>query len=33
MEALVHTFPPVSTSGIIFSATPFREPPKIRSNK
>nr|YP_009555741.1 photosystem II subunit T [Selaginella lepidophylla]AZU95858.1 photosystem II subunit T [Selaginella lepidophylla] len=33
MEALVYTFPPVSTSGIIFFAIFFREPPRISSDK
>nr|YP_009555684.1 photosystem II subunit T [Selaginella kraussiana]AZU95801.1 photosystem II subunit T [Selaginella kraussiana] len=33
MEALVHTFPPVSTLGIIFFAIFSREPPRINSNK
>nr|QGU93313.1 photosystem II protein T [Selaginella stauntoniana] len=33
MEAPVYTLPLVSTSGIIFSATSFRDPPRIRSGK
>nr|QIB71443.1 photosystem II protein T [Selaginella tamariscina] len=32
-EALVYTLLLVSTSGIIFSAIFFRDPPRIRSGK
>nr|YP_009589768.1 photosystem II protein T [Selaginella sanguinolenta]QBL76349.1 photosystem II protein T [Selaginella sanguinolenta]QGU93109.1 photosystem II protein T [Selaginella nummulariifolia]QGU93179.1 photosystem II protein T [Selaginella rossii]QGU93248.1 photosystem II protein T [Selaginella sanguinolenta] len=32
MEALVYTFPLVSTPGIIPPAIPLRDPPRIRSS-